>query len=218
MSVTEPRVAPRRLASCVSGHRHLFATKTRLSPATTPAATAVRRSERLANPVNSTYTTHDSIENHASVCTSLIAASLAAAIRRASQATAHPTSGHREASRCRARRTTVRSFRRLWPPGWNGRAWAPPGRAVANANRPCRSRADWAIGTHNPFERAIRSQTCRIARSSGISLSGRAIRQCPPRIGGSSRSRQGNGRDGWRSLPRGGRVTLADRAGPAPIP
>ena len=50
MSVTEPSSAPKRSATSVSGQRKPFAAKIRLSPPTTTAATAARRSDRCTTP------------------------------------------------------------------------------------------------------------------------------------------------------------------------
>jgi hypothetical protein len=51
MSDTEPRAAPYRSASGVSGQLPRFATKTAASPATIAAAAATVRSRRLNRPV-----------------------------------------------------------------------------------------------------------------------------------------------------------------------
>lgn len=77
MFVTEPRSVPSRSATCVSGQRKPFAANSTLSPATTAAAIAVRRSDRFVKPVQSTYTMQDSIENQVSVCKSRITVSVA---------------------------------------------------------------------------------------------------------------------------------------------
>ena len=73
------------LCDWVSGHRNPLAAKIRVSVATTLAATATRPSDRFRKPAQSTYSMQDSIENHASVRTSLIARS---AIRRSTAPTA----------------------------------------------------------------------------------------------------------------------------------
>ena len=54
MSVTEPLGAPIDSATSVRGHRNPFAAKIAVSPATTAAATATRRSLRPASPAAST--------------------------------------------------------------------------------------------------------------------------------------------------------------------
>jgi hypothetical protein len=83
--------------------------------------------------------------------------------------------------------------------------------------RPLRA-AGWTVAD-NLFERAICHQTRRIARWSRVFPSGRAIRRCPRRIGGSSRSHRATDADaagshrkrrlaqpaGWWRSPAGGR-------------
>ena len=56
-----------RLSQLVNGHWNRFAANTALSPKTTPAAMAARRSVRPDSPAYSRYATQDSIENHAAV-------------------------------------------------------------------------------------------------------------------------------------------------------
>src|SRR5688572_18799413 len=75
MSVTDPLEAPARSASPVMGQRNPSAAKIRHSPATTAAATAVRRSVRPVAPDHSRYATQDSTENQAAVWTPRISAS-----------------------------------------------------------------------------------------------------------------------------------------------
>jgi len=67
MSVTEPRPAPSRPATPVSGQRKRFPAKIRISAATTAAAMPARRSDRLAKPAYSAYAMHASMQNLASV-------------------------------------------------------------------------------------------------------------------------------------------------------